>query len=154
MPFLTTTPRTPAEEPGLSTWEGEFPRDMDSLLEGDRFEPSVSRKRYNRFRDTEHDLSLPRPGTEGSIPPPSCGRVGRTPRGRRWSHHPRSAGPGDAIQVQHRLDARRSNHSRVEPSGVVRRRPMHGSQHRSLRADRQRGQCNILREDAPIPFHR
>ena len=76
MPFLTTTPRTPAEEPGLSTWEGEFPRDMDSLLEGDRFEPSVSRKKYNRFRDIEHDLSLPRRGTEGSIPPPSCGESG------------------------------------------------------------------------------
>ena len=88
MPFLTTTPRTPAEEPGLSTWEGEFPRDMDSLLEGDRFEPSLSRKKYNRFRDIEHDLSLPRGGTEGSIPPPSCGESGETPRGRRWSHTP------------------------------------------------------------------
>jgi hypothetical protein len=46
------------------------------------------------------------------------------------------------------------NLSRVEPSGVVLCRTMHGSQHRSLRADRQRGQFDILREDAPIPFHR
>jgi hypothetical protein len=46
------------------------------------------------------------------------------------------------------------NLSRVEPSGVVRRRTMHGAHHRSLRADRQRGQFDILREDAPIPFHR
>jgi hypothetical protein len=46
------------------------------------------------------------------------------------------------------------NLSRVEPSGVVRCRTMHGSQHRSLRADRQRGQFDILRENAPTPFHR
>jgi hypothetical protein len=31
---------------------------------------------------------------------------------------------GRWVQVQHRLDARRSNHSRVEPSGVVRRRTL------------------------------
>jgi hypothetical protein len=46
------------------------------------------------------------------------------------------------------------NLSRVQPSGVVRCRTMHGSQHRSLRADRQRGQFDTLRENAPTPFHR
>src|SRR5207253_2271647 len=40
----TTVPapaRTPAENPGFSTWQAKFARDTDCLLEGDGFEPSV-----------------------------------------------------------------------------------------------------------------
>src|SRR5271166_4332188 len=33
--------RTTSTRMGLSTWEGEIPRDTDSPLEGDGFEPSV-----------------------------------------------------------------------------------------------------------------
>ena len=38
-------PARPREKPGFSTWEGEIPRDTDSPLEGDGFEPSVPRRK-------------------------------------------------------------------------------------------------------------
>ena len=45
----------PRENPGFSTYEGGFPRETDSLAEGEGFEPSVLRKRDNGFEIAPFD---------------------------------------------------------------------------------------------------
>jgi len=71
--------RTPAQNPGCSTYEGRYPRDPDWLAEGDGFEPSVPRAGQHLPRPAVRAFGAHPPRERRSAPPKRKGRSGGAP---------------------------------------------------------------------------